>query len=218
MIESLMLMALGFFIATLFAIIAARLVWRRAVKVTERHLGAAGEDEIAGVSHNAELDALLARQRREIEPLHNEIAALNEKSEALQADRDRLRDAVEAAKAEISARDARAAALAQELKSIGAALAEQTNRQDETRETLKNLSETAARLAEDAAPAGDGDEADRQALAAIAASINRMDDENRQETAENDGDTADDRLTAEAQLGDRTLAARIRALQAGVAN
>ncbi|MBX3488934.1 hypothetical protein [Parvibaculum sp.] len=230
MIESLMLMALGFFIATLFAIIAARLVWRRAVKVTERRLGAAGEDEIAGVSHNAELDALLARQRREIEPLHNEIAALNEKSEALQADRDRLRDEVEAANAEISARDARAAALAQELKSIGAALAEQTNRQDETRQTLKNLSETAARLAEDAAPAAgktqhapealadDNGEADRQALAAIAASINRMDDENRQETAKNDGDTADDRLTAEAQLGDRTLAARIRALEAGVAN
>ena len=230
MIESLMLMALGFFIATLFAIIAARLVWRRAVKVTARRLGMADEGETADVTHDAELDALLARQRREVEPLHNEIAALSEKSEALQADRDRLRDAVETANAEISARDARLAALASALKSIGATLAEQTHRQDETRETLKNLSESAARLAEDAAPAAaetqhapqapadDSGEADRQALAAIAASINRMDEENRQEIAENEPDTSGARLTAEAHLGDRALAARIRALEAGVAS
>ncbi|MCW5604188.1 MAG: hypothetical protein KIT18_06560, partial [Burkholderiales bacterium] len=137
---------------------------------------------------------------------------------------------VEAANAEISARDARATALARELKSIRETLAEQARRQEDTRNTLKNLSETAARLAGDAAPAaaetrhapeapaGDGDEADRQALAAIAAAINHMDDENRQETAENDADAADDRLTAEAHLGDRALAARIRALEAGVAS
>lgn len=230
MIESLMLMALGFFIATLFAIIAARLVWRRAVKVTERRLGAAGEDESAGVSHNAELDALLARQRREVEPLHNEIAALSEKSEALQADRDRLRNEIEAANAEISARDARTASLAHELKSIRETLAEQARRQEETRNTLKNLSETAARLAGEIAPAAaetqhapealadDNGEADRQALAEIAASINRMDEENRRETAENEDDAAESRLAAEAQLGDRALAARIRALEAGVAN
>ncbi len=67
MIESLMLIALGFFIATLFAIIAGRLVWRRAVKVTARRLGAADDGETADVTHDAELDALLARQRREVE-------------------------------------------------------------------------------------------------------------------------------------------------------
>lgn len=226
MIESLMLIALGFFIATLFAIIAGRLVWRRAVKVTARRLGAADDGETADVTHDAELDALLARQRREVEPLHNEIAALNEKNEALQADRDRLQDEIEAANAEISARDARAAAMAGELKSIGAALAEQTRRQDEARETLKNLSETTARLAADIAPdvpqeapeASDSGEGDRQALAAIAAPINRMDEENRQETAENEDGAADNRLAAEANLGDRALAARIRALEAGVAS
>ena len=40
MIESLMLIALGFFIASLFAMIGAQLVWRRAVTVTrwkQRH-------------------------------------------------------------------------------------------------------------------------------------------------------------------------------------
>ncbi|MDP2122777.1 MAG: hypothetical protein Q8J92_00210, partial [Parvibaculum sp.] len=65
MIESLMLMALGFFVATLFAMIAARLVWRRAVTVTERRFGA----ENGEAARSAELDALLTQQRREVEPL-----------------------------------------------------------------------------------------------------------------------------------------------------
>lgn len=80
MIESLMLMALGFFIATLLALATARLVWRRAVRVTERRLGVENDPEADEAARSAELDAALARQRRALEPLHNEIAALSEKT------------------------------------------------------------------------------------------------------------------------------------------
>lgn len=235
MIESLMLMALGFFIATLFAIAAARLIWRRAAKVTAQRLGATDEAENDGAGHSADLDTLLAQQRREMEPLHNEIAALTRKNEALQADSDELRAQVAAAQDEIAARDDRLATLGDELARIGLALRDETRRQDEHRETLQNLSETAARLAGETAPAPtpaaaaphplepytDGnDDADRRTLATIAASIKGMDHENAWESAENgaDHDTADAdaQRTAEAQLGDRALAARIRALEAGV--
>ncbi|MEX0839127.1 MAG: hypothetical protein WD034_06310 [Parvibaculum sp.] len=237
MIESLMLMALGFFIATLFAIAAARLVWRRAAKVTARRLGMSDDEENDSAVHSAELDAVLARQRREVEPLHNRIAELTRKNEALQGDTADLRVRLEAAYADIAARDGRLATLARELSRIGAALTDETRRQDRARETLQNLSKTAARLAEEVAPAAtaapetapeprgalepyadETAETDRQTLAEIAASINRMDDENRRESAENEATAADDQATAEAHLGDRALAARIRALEAGVAS
>jgi len=229
MIESLMLMALGFFIATLFAMIAARLVWRRAVTVTERRFGA----ENGEAARSAELDALLTQQRREVEPLHNEIAALTRKNEALQGDTANLRARLEDAYADVAARDDRLAALAEDLGRIGAALTAEARRQDETRNTLKNLSDSATRLAGEIAPAGsrasepqaaqaadpvETADADRRTLAAIAASINRMDDENWRESAENSADEADRDSAADAVLSERALAARIRALEAGVAS
>jgi chromosome segregation ATPase len=231
MIESLMLMALGFFIATLFALAAARLVWRRAAKVTAQRLGVSNDEENDGAGHSADLEALLTRQRREVEPLHREIAELTRKNEALQGDTADLRARLEDAHAHVAARDNRLAALARELGRIGAALSDETRRQDRARETLQNLSKTATRLAEEVAPAPEtaaeprralepyADEAaetDRQTLAEIAASINRMDDENQRESAENEAADPDDQTTAEAHLGDRALAARIRALEAGV--
>lgn len=82
-----MLMALGFLIATLFAIIAAQFVWRRAVNVTTRRLAEDdGEAEMAAKTR--ELDNLLLRQEREQKPLlaeletlraeHRQFAAANE--------------------------------------------------------------------------------------------------------------------------------------------
>ncbi len=116
--------------------------------------------------------------------------------------------------------------MAGELKSIGAALAEQTRRQDRSArnpEKPQRNHGTACcghRAGRATGSAGSQRQrrGDRQALAAIAASINRMDEENRQETAENEDGAADNRLAAEANLGDRALAARIRALEAGVAS
>ncbi|MGX1198931.1 hypothetical protein [Parvibaculum sp. MBR-TMA-1.3b-4.2] len=61
MIESLMLFALGFLIATLFAIIASQFIWRRAVTVTTRNL--AGTDP-AGEEHDALRDMLNDRNAR----------------------------------------------------------------------------------------------------------------------------------------------------------
>ena len=233
MIESLMLMALGFFIATLFALATARLVWRRAVTVTERRLGIENDPDTADAGRSAELDALLARQRRELEPLHNEIAALNQKNEALQEDSASLQAELTAARAALAAREAKLERLAGAFAALATALTAAGRHQDEARQALETAGETATRLAADLAPAAPAApdaaapltpypdqeaETDRQTLAEIAASIHRMDHENPQDSAENSDDDSETRLTAEAHLGDRALAARIRALEAGVAS
>ena len=234
MIESLMLMALGFFVATLFALATARLVWRRAVTVTERRLGIENDPDTADAGRSAELDALLARQRRELEPLHNEIAALNQKNEALQEDSASLQAELTAARAALAAREAKLERLAGAFAALAAALSAAGRHSDEARQALETAVETATRLAADLAPAepvaapdaavpltpypDQEGETDRQTLAEIAASIHRMDHENPQDSAENSDDDSETRLTAEAHLGDRALAARIRALEAGVAS
>ena len=82
MIESLMLIALGFFIASLFAMIGAQFVWRRAVTVTLRNLGVDGADsgtENDGKTEEnrqAELDAMIRRHERDLAPLKAEIGRL----------------------------------------------------------------------------------------------------------------------------------------------
>ncbi|MEQ9143935.1 MAG: hypothetical protein RLO08_06210 [Parvibaculaceae bacterium] len=75
MIESLMLIALGFLVATLFAIIAAQFVWRRAVKVTTRRLAGDG-DEAEKAAKTRDMDELLIRQERERAPLQAELETL----------------------------------------------------------------------------------------------------------------------------------------------
>jgi chromosome segregation ATPase len=75
MIESLMLMALGFLVATLFAIIAAQFVWRRAVRVTTLQLAGDG-DEAEKAAKTREMDELLSRQERERAPLQAELETL----------------------------------------------------------------------------------------------------------------------------------------------
>lgn len=70
-----MLIALGFLVATLFAIIAAQFVWRRAVKVTERRLAGDG-DEAEKAAKTRDMDELLIRQERERAPLQAELETL----------------------------------------------------------------------------------------------------------------------------------------------
>ena len=77
MIESLMLIALGFLIATLFALIGAQFVWRRAVTVTLRKMAPDdAADTDAAEDRQAELDRLLQRHERELAPLQAEIRNL----------------------------------------------------------------------------------------------------------------------------------------------
>ena len=86
--ESLMLFALGFLIATLFAIVASQFIWRRAVTVTTRNL--AGSDP-AGTDRDELHEELADRNSR--------LAELSARLEKLEADRssvDRERERAEA--------------------------------------------------------------------------------------------------------------------------
>lgn len=102
MIESLMLIALGFLIATLFALIGAQFVWRRAVIVTLRKMdpdGRANEEADAAGDRQAELDRLLQRHERELAPMQAEIRNLRAESGRLAA----ANEALEIEKAQLSA-------------------------------------------------------------------------------------------------------------------
>ncbi|PKQ02290.1 MAG: hypothetical protein CVT73_19045, partial [Alphaproteobacteria bacterium HGW-Alphaproteobacteria-12] len=93
MIESLMLIALGFLIATLFALIGAQFVWRRAVTVTLRKMdpdGRANEEAGAAEDRQAELDRLFQRHERELTPLQAEIRNLRAENARLAAENDAL--------------------------------------------------------------------------------------------------------------------------------
>lgn len=79
MLENIMLIALGFLIATLFSLIAIQLVWRRAVKVTTRDL-----------SNNLDLDDMRSQAARAstldvtLREKHSEIITLSDKNTQLE--------------------------------------------------------------------------------------------------------------------------------------
>jgi hypothetical protein len=155
MVESLMLVALGFLIATLFALIAAQFVWRRAVKVTTRRLeGDTNAEEAkqaierlasieiqlqdkhlevrALAGRNAEVEGALAVASQEAQSLRDEIAALHASYDAARAD------------AELHARNV--AALQSRIAELEAAAAAEIARQGDVAVQLKTLGEKAARL------------------------------------------------------------------------
>ena len=80
MLESIMLIALGFLTATLFALIALQFVWRRAVKVTTRKLTSDLDlDELkASADEAASLNISLRDKRNEIATLTGKNAQLEE--------------------------------------------------------------------------------------------------------------------------------------------
>ncbi|NIJ40428.1 Skp family chaperone for outer membrane proteins [Parvibaculum indicum] len=173
MIESLMLFALGFLIATLFAIIASQFIWRRAVTVTTRNL--AGIDP-AGEEHDAlrelldDRNARLSELSTRLEKLEaSEVSAPNadetderqHRAEAEAADAareaERLRTRLSEMETELArsraerrqAQDGQLAALNRRIADFEAALTEDAHRQEQSRASLRSIGERAARLAYD---------------------------------------------------------------------
>lgn len=240
MIESLMLIALGFFVATLFAAIAAQFVWRRAVTVTRRSLEEGGTADDARVR---ELDDLMQRHRRETAPLEAEIQRLRTEKGSLAASKDAIAhenellasenndlraeiDRLSAETAELRAHidagadDAaqRIATMRRELSALEAAIASKPEPARAQAPAAAPVATAQEEVEEPADPqlADPGiDEAEAaRTLAEVKASLARLDAsaEEPRPTA-----TADAHL-AETQVGDKALLARIRALEAGVAN
>ena len=248
MIESLMLIALGFLIATLFALIGAQFVWRRAVTVTLRKMAPDGEaDTDAAEERQAELDSLLRRHERELAPMQAEIrnlraesarlaaenealemekAQLSADSDALRAEGERLRSALAAlreridrAAAETAKRAASVAAASRELSGLEQALAAEARHYEAARGELAALEAPAAQAAESHVP---------QALEPYSPEEQDEDARTLAEVkasllAEIDGTpegTArrDEDDEDEAPASGPSLAERIRALEAGVAH
>ena len=243
MIESLMLIALGFFVATLFAAIAAQFVWRRAVTVTTRSLADTG----TGTAEEArvrELDNLMQRHRRETAPLEAEIGRLRKEIDALSAANENLTrqnaaqaDEIDALRTEAGRLGTQADALRDHIARNAAHAADHIAA---VKQEIAALEATIGGLpaqppAPDAAPiaatpeepfqtahgdeAGAGPAADEEeaarTIAEVKASLARLDATTGDDRTA--PPAADDRL-AEAHIGDKALLARIRALEAGVAN
>jgi chromosome segregation ATPase len=239
MIESLMLVALGFFVATLFAAIAAQFVWRRAVTVTKRSLlemDAASTEE----ARAAELDALMQRQRKETAPLEQEIRHLRAERDALHSSNEELaRDNASLAN-EINTLRNETSRLQAEVAALGShadrAAADAAERMAAVKHEISALETVIAGIAAPISPlasyiveepgethAGEAGEAE---IAMDAADAERTLSEVKASLARLDAMTGDDRTAAEhaderlteAHIGDKALLARIKALEAGVAN
>lgn len=171
MIESLMLFALGFLIATLFAIIASQFIWRRAVTVTTRNL--VGTDP-AGEEHDAlrellddrnarlaELSTRLEKLEANEPPFHG---ASREKDQQRQPEAEaetiremeRLRARLSEMEAELArsqaerqAQDDDLATMNRRIADFEAALANDTHRKEQSQAALRSIGERAARLAYD---------------------------------------------------------------------
>ncbi len=176
MIESLMLFALGFLIATLFAIIASQFIWRRAVTVTTRNL--AGTDP-AGEKHDALRDMLNDRNARltELSSRLEELEAKEppfpgtdkaeeelgqSKTEAAEKEAEtglemerlcarltELEAELARSQAERQAQDDHLAAMNRRIADFEAALSQDTHRKEQSQASLRHIGERAARLAYD---------------------------------------------------------------------
>ncbi len=158
MLESVMLIALGFLTATLFALIAVQLVWRRAVTLTTREftenldldalkenaeratmLGVALQDSqnalTAAQSKNAQLEQTLANARNDAAQLNNDIADLQAHHANAQAE-------AEAHLRELTQLQAR-------VEDLEAAARGEVERRSLVEAHLKTLGETASRLIAD---------------------------------------------------------------------
>ncbi|HAC59944.1 MAG TPA: hypothetical protein DCF73_16510 [Rhodobiaceae bacterium] len=261
MIESLMLIALGFFIASLFAMIGAQFVWRRAVTVTLRNLGVDGAD--AGTENDgkteenrqAELDAMIRRHERDLAPLKAEIgrlksenAGLSEAQQRLEAEReslaaeceklrseteklrmglDALRNEMTAAAADTAKQAASIASASRELGAIEEALTARTRQFEAAQERLAALDapapasppipESEAGQELELREGAEQDE-DARTLAEVKASLLAELDAAPDTGAPAERDEEDDLPRDEPPGGARSLAERIRALEAGVAH
>ncbi|MCF8469890.1 MAG: hypothetical protein K9G30_03825 [Parvibaculum sp.] len=234
MIESLMLIALGFLIATLFAIIAMQLVWRRAVTLTLRRVenGEGLAEENPGADPDASLHREIERLRDERDRLASandefghENTRLSADADALRGEVGTLRSQIDRAAAQSADRGARLAAIRKELGNIETEMSEDAAHH-EAAQPLPPAQSTAASpethdpaRPPEPAPAHDPHD-DAHILAGMKAALAEQTAEphpQRDETGETEskGDN-NTRARPQAHISDAALAARIRALEAGV--
>ncbi|HUD49963.1 hypothetical protein [Parvibaculum sp.] len=169
MVESLMLIALGFLTATLFAIIAIQFVWRRAVAVTTARLNAEfnveeatrATDKIASLeamledkrhevaelasgnaafaARNADLEQSVLRASEEAANLRRQISDLEAQCETAHAETERNAQSLAALQSHADAIQARIGVLEQ-------AASTEIARQAQVQQQLKTIGEKAARL------------------------------------------------------------------------
>ncbi|MDO9127377.1 MAG: hypothetical protein Q7U42_10960, partial [Parvibaculum sp.] len=196
-------------------------------------------------ARTAELDEMLQRQEREAAPLHDEIERLRaQRQELADANNDLARennrliaDARDLASeinrltTEVATRDARLDGAGADLGSLERAIAEEARRHEETRDHLQSLSASAARLATELR----GSKPAEMPKSVVPQALERYPDDERDEDARTlaevkasllaeldntpEPEQAPDRepeMAENGHIGDRTLAARIRALEAGV--
>jgi DNA repair exonuclease SbcCD ATPase subunit len=155
MVESLMLIALGFLTATLFALIAVQLVWRRAVKVTTRRLEGdiSAEEARQAVERLAAIEIVLQDKQHEIDALTQRNTTVEETLAQASYDAQTLRDEIaalreshDAARADAEHHAQNVAALQSRIADLEAAASAEIARQGDIASQLKNLGEKAARL------------------------------------------------------------------------
>lgn len=176
MVESLMLIALGFLTATLFAIVAAQFVWRRAVTVTTQKLrsefnlddleqtsarlsdaeAALGEkqNEIADLAahadalanRNAELEHMVSSARAETQALHDEIGELRTHYEAARAEAEQHVQEIAALHAHSTTLQSTISELRERIGHLESAAVAEIERQKTVGDQLKDLGDRASRL------------------------------------------------------------------------
>ncbi|PKQ09590.1 MAG: hypothetical protein CVT73_01855 [Alphaproteobacteria bacterium HGW-Alphaproteobacteria-12] len=234
MIESLMLIALGFLVATLFAIIAMQLVWRRAVTLTLRRLEN-GESPAGGSDRSAEHDASLHSEIERLRDERDRLASANDEfgrentrlsadAGALRDEIDTLRSQIDSAAAESADRSARLAAVRKELGNIETEMSEDAERHEAAALAPAQSAATSpenhgSAQSFEPGPANE-DRDDAHILAGVKAAFAEQAAEPRPQTnetgeMETEGDK-NARARSQSHISDAALAARIRALEAGV--
>lgn len=163
MIEGLMIFALGFFLATLFAIMSAQFIWRRAVAATTKRLAAGepgeeGETEGGPSARIGALQAQVAALEEELAAKTSEIAALSsrnrkigthqaEENAALTREVSGLQEALAGARADHEAANAELAEQRARIGSLENALKDAEARRKETGRQARDVAESARKLA-----------------------------------------------------------------------
>jgi DNA repair exonuclease SbcCD ATPase subunit len=158
MIESFMLIALGFLTATLFALIAIQLAWRRAVTLTTRKL--TSEFDLDDLKLKAEraslLDVTLREKQDDIDKLTARNGLLEETISTARADAGQLQSDIADLQAQHTQAQNEANTYLQELNALQARFNEleaaahhEIGKRGQVENQLKSLGETASRLIAD---------------------------------------------------------------------
>ncbi len=158
MLESVMLIALGFLTATLFALIAVQLVWRRAVTLTTRKF--TDDLDLDALKQKAEratiLDVTLQDRQQELNALQTKNAQLEQTLASARDDATRLNNDIAdlqahhaAAQSEAEAHLRELAQLQARVDDLEAAARSDIERRGLVEAHLKTLGETASRLIAD---------------------------------------------------------------------